>query len=364
MPVHLATLTAGLLRAVVSSFGATLVSVEVPAGKGEAAHDRRDVILGRDALDDGAGGGYVGPHPYLGGTVGRVANRISWATFDLDGVGHRLVANDGPHHLHGGLRGFDRRPWSLGTVPAAGSAVVPAAVSAVVPAAVPAAGPAAVDLTYVSPDGEEGYPGEVRVRLRVSLDAAGVLAFELRAVVDRPTPVALAHHPYFALAGHAGGSVLGHELRLWAGRYLPTDADGIPTGEVLAVDGTPFDFRRSKPLGADIDRPEVRGMRGGYDVAYLIDGAPGRLRPAARLRDPGSGQFLELHTTQPSLQVYTANDFDAVPGKRGARYGRHAGVALEAQAPPDAVHHPRFGDVVVRPGQEYRHRTEFRFGGW
>src|SRR5690606_31372935 len=137
VPVHLATLTAGRVRAEVSGFGATLVGVEVPPAKGEAADDRRDVVLGRDALDDGAGGGYVGRHPYLGGTVGRVANRIAGATFDLDGVRHRLAANDGPHHLHGGLRGFDRRPWSLGTVPAAGSAVVPAAVSAVVPAVVP-----------------------------------------------------------------------------------------------------------------------------------------------------------------------------------------------------------------------------------
>lgn len=344
VPVELATLTAGRVRAVVCSFGATLVSVEVPAGKYDAVGGTRDVVLGLGTLDDGAGGGYVGPHPYLGGTVGRVANRIAGAAFDVGGVRYQLAANDGAHHLHGGVRGFDRLAWSLEVVRATGVA--------------------SVAMAYVSPDGEEGYPGEVRVRLIVSLSPAGVLSFELRAVADRPTPVALAHHPYFALCGHDRSSVLDHELQLWCGQYLPVDDAGIPTGEVRLVDGTPFDFRRTKAIGRDIDHPDVQGVRRGYDVAYLVDGAPGSLRPGARLADPSSGLSVELHTTQAAIQLYTANDFGAVRGKGGAVYGRHAGVALEAQAPPDAVHHPEFGDVVLKRGRVYRQRTEYRFAGW
>lgn len=344
VPVALVTLRAGELCARVSSFGATLVGVELPPGRRDPGGSRRDVVWGRDALAAGAGGGYLGAHPYLGGTVGRVANRIGGARFELDGREVRLAANEGSHHLHGGLRGFDRRPWHW---------VVPQDQRA-----------AAVRLTYVSPDGEEGYPGEVRVALEVRLDPSGVLTFATRATTDRPTPLALAHHPYVNLAGHDAGPVREHLLEVSSSHYLPTDAAGIPTGEIRPVEGTRYDFRQPKEIGTDLEHPTEREPRGGYDVAYLIDGAHGTLRTAARLREPVGGLELELRTTQRSLQLYTANDVVGVPGKGGAVYGRFGAVALEAQAPPDALHHPEFGDVVLRPGQVYAQRSEYRFGGW
>lgn len=344
VPVALVTLQAGVLCARVCSFGATLVGVELPPGRADPGGLRRDVVCGRDALDAGPGGGYVGAHPYLGGTVGRVANRIAGARFDLDGREVRLPANEGSHHLHGGLRGFDRRPWRWVVLEDPRVA--------------------AVRFSYVSPDGEEGYPGEVRVALEVRLDASGVLSFATRATTDRPTPLALAHHPYVNLAGHAAGSVREHLLEVSATHYLPTDAAGVPTGEIRPVEGTRYDFRTAKEIGSDLDTPTIREPRGGYDVAYLIDGAQGTLRTAARLREPVGGLELELRTTQRSLQLYTANDVLDVPGKESALYGRFGAVALEAQAPPDAVHHPAFGDVVLRPGQVYAQRSEYRFGGW
>ena len=320
------------VRVQLTTYGATLVSIEIPQG---AAHSI-DVLLGLPDL-----AGYLRPHPYLGGTIGRVANRVSGAFFELSGQRYALSANDRGRQLHGGARGFDRRPWQLEG------------------AAVNAAGNASARLSYRSVDGEEGYPGTVVVALEVELSAAGWLSLVLTAHSDRDTPVALTQHPYFNLAGH--GNILDHELKLHSAFYAPTAPNGLPTGEVRSVAGTPFDFREGKSVGSDLGHPVV-AARGGYDDAFVVKGRPGELRPAALLSHFGSGRRVELYTTQAGVQVYSANMFDgSVQGRGGVPYRRHAGLALEAQALPNAVNLPHLGDVILRRGEQYNQRSEYRF---
>ncbi len=341
------------VRVSLTTFGATLVSVELPkreaagetasAARAGAASPSRggragsvDVLLGLADLS-----AYRRPHPYLGGTIGRVANRVSGPAFELAGQHYAVSENQPGVQLHGGARGFDRRPWTLED------------------AANNTAGHASARLSYRSVDGEEGYPGNVVVTLDVELSAAGWLSLALAAQSDRDTPLALTHHPYFNLAGH--GSVLDHELKLHSSFYAPTKPNGLPSGEVRSVAGTPFDFREGKSLGADLGHPVV-AARGGYDDAFVVNGRPGELRPAARLTHFGSGRRIELFTTQPGLQVYSANHFDgSVHGKDGVAYRRHAGLALEAQALPNAVNLPHLGNVILRRGARYQQLTEYRF---
>ncbi len=325
----------GGMTARISDYGGTLVGLEVPDGRG----GRVDVVLGLDLLTGPPGRAYAGEQPYLGALVGRVANRIAGAGFELGGTRYRLPANDGRNHLHGGPAGFHSRLWAsqpLSDEEAPG-----------------------VALSYLSEDGEGGYPGTVRAGATYRLLPGNVLRLELRAVSDAPTPVSLTHHPYFNLAGHDSGAVLGHELALLARYVTPADAELIPTGEVREVDGTAFDFRSPRSLGEAMAGPEAGG---GYDVSFVVDGAAGTLRPAARLREPASGRALEVWTTQPALQLYTGNGLDGtVVGKGGVPYRRHAGVALEAQAYPNAVNTPHFPPVWLRPGEVYRHVVEYRF---
>lgn len=321
----------------ISDFGAALVALELPTLGGEAV----DVMLGFDRVTGPEGTAYAGTQPYLGAVVGRVANRIARSRFVLDGAVVSLAANEGAHHLHGGPTGFHHRLWGVqplrhGETPG-------------------------LSLSYLSADHEEGYPGRLWASAVYRLGPGPVLRLDLRAVSDAPTPVSLTHHPYVNLAGHASGSVLDHELTLYCAHMTPTDEDGIPTGEVREVHGTPFDFRTAKPLGRDLGAP---ALGGGYDVNFVVDGPVGRLRPAARLREPLSGRELEVWTTQPGLQVYTGDGLDGtVVGKGGAAYRRHAGVALEAQAFPNAVNTPHFPSVLLRPGEVYRQTIEYRFRG-
>lgn len=319
----------------ISDLGAALVGLELDVGG-----DRRDVVLG---LDRPATGADHGDGAYFGAVIGRVANRIALGRFELGGRTVQLETNDGPHHLHGGRHGFHRRMWSARALP---DAVAPG-----------------LALTCLSADGEGGYPGEVAVTAVYGLAPGPTLRLELGAVTDRVTPVSLTHHPYLNLAGHASGSVLGHRLQVAADRYLPTTADGIPLGEEREVDGTAYDFRTARALGRDLPGE-------GYDVHLVVRGRPGELRFAARLTAPASDLALELWTTQPGLQLYTGNGLDGTAkGKGGAVYRRHGGVALEAQAPPDAVHGPGAASVLVAPGVAARHVIEYRFsvaaaGGW
>jgi aldose 1-epimerase len=326
-PVELFTLEAGGIRARLTNFGATLVSLEVPDRRGE----RADVVLGFDSLSE-----YESTqNPYFGGIVGRCANRIAGARFTLDGREHVLAANEGRNHLHGGVRGFDRRTWTPELEQGGGAR-----------------------FRRESPAGEEGYPGRLEVSASFGLRPNSV-GIRILARADAPTPCNLTQHAYFNLAGN--GTVLEHELQVCASSYLVVDDELLPTGEIASVAGTPFDFRTPRPIGERIH--ELTSTLG-YDVCYALDG-PVRQgsRRAARLHDPRSGRMLEIVTSAPGLQLYSGNHLDGLAGKRGARYPRHAGVCLEAQHFPDAVHHAGFPSVVLRPGQGYESHTVWAFPG-
>jgi len=342
-PVSLWTLENGKgMEATITDYGTIVVSLKVPDAKGEVA----DIVLGRASLDD-----YVAANPYFGCTAGRCANRIAGGCFTIDGTEYRLATNNGPNHLHGGVKGFDKVVWTGA-------------------AAMTADGPS-VTFTYRSPSGEEGYPGNVDATVTYTLTYANELRVDLSATTDAPTPVNLAHHSYWNLAGHTSGDILGHELHLPASRYTPTDATLIPTGEFRATRGTPFDFALAKPIGRDIGQlPATADDPGGYDQNFVLDRAPPRQHPedglwlGAILRDPGSGRVLVIWTDQPGIQFYSGNFLDGLAGKDGASYGKFAGLCLETQAFPDSVNRQGqdgWPEVVLRPGQTYRHRMVHEF---
>jgi aldose 1-epimerase len=320
------------LTASITDYGATLVDLQAPDRDGRFA----DVTAGFDNVT-----GYQGrENPYFGATIGRVANRIADASFTLAGKTYLLAANNGPHHLHGGAsRSLDKVLWEVvrkGADPAIG-------------------------FTYRSPDGEEGYPGNLEVAVAYTLTEANELRLDYWAAADRATPVNLTNHAYWNLAGHDAGSILDHELTLWAHRYTPTDELLIPTGEIAPVEGTPFDFTRPRRIGDQI--AEVEKPAGGYDHNFVLDDGEGEgLKLAARLREPRSGRTLEVHTTEPGLQLYSGNFLSSERGKGGVRYQHHGLLCLEAQHFPDALHHPNFPSIVRLPGEIYRQTTVYRFG--
>jgi len=333
-------------RATLTDYGATLTSFLVPPKPGTDG-EPTDVVLGFDTLD-----GYLKGRAYFGAICGRCSNRIAGGRFALDGTTYPLATNDGPNHLHGGVAGFDKRLWK-GTPRAT------------------ARGPA-VEFELVSSDGDEGYPGRLVARAVYTLTPAGELLVEMTATTDAPTIVNLVHHSYWNLAGHASGPIAGHELAVAADRYLPVDATSIPTGAFAAVAGTPFDFRPERQpwgrCGAAIEAlpPDAApGTPRGVDHTYLVRGwqPDGRLRTAATLRDPASGRTLEVLSDQPGVQVYMGNFLDGTAvGKGGAAYGPNAGLCLETQKYPDAVHHPDWPGTRLDPGQTYRHTMVHRFG--
>ena len=343
---HLYTLVVpGGWKATITDFGAILTSLQVPGKDGKAV----DVVLGFDSLE-----GYAAKHPYFGATCGRVANRIAAGQFELDGKSYQLATNNEPNHLHGGLVGFDKKLWKATP-------------------RISEKGPA-VDFEMVSPAGDEGYPGQLTAKTTYTLTPEGELWVEMSATCDAPTIVNMAHHSYWNLAGHASGTVHGHELSVTADRYLPVDAGSIPTGEFAAVAGTPFDLRPERrpaavlgdaikglPASADGKNP------GGIDHNYVVrDWKPdGALRSVAILRDPASSRSMEILTDQPGIQVYTGNYLDgSVTGKGGAAYTKQAAICLETQKYPDAIHHAGQADwpsVRLDPGQTYRHTMVHRF---
>jgi aldose 1-epimerase len=327
------------VEARICELGATLVGLRVPDRAGRLA----DVVLGFDDLAS-----YAVPGRYFGCVVGRVANRIAGAHFVLDGREHALTANHGRHHLHGGARGFGGEVWRGEPMESAAGT--------------------ALHLRRRSPDGEEGYPGAVEVAVVYTLGGDGDLRFEFAATTDRATPINLSQHAFWNLAGHDAGDVLGHSLEIAASRYTPAGAELIPTGAIAAVAGTPFDFRRARRLGPAIDELAQAGMSSadvrGFDVNYVLDGAAGELALAARLVAPGGARAMEVWTTAPGLQLYTGNFLSGFAGKRGARYDRHAGLCLETQAFPDAIHHQGergWPSIVLEPGETYRQSTVHRF---
>ncbi len=336
----------------VTEQGAIVTSLLLPDRDGVFA----DVVLGFDSLE-----GYLAGHPYFGCIAGRCANRIAHGRFTLDGTDYTLATNDGEHHLHGGDRGFDKHVWE-GEIVArpgggnGGAAGDDARAGGEVPRDL------SVRLTRVSPDGEEGYPGRVAATVVYTLTDDDVLRVEMSATTDAPTLVNLAQHTYWNLAG--GGTVEDHVLRLHAGRYAPTDDGLIPLGRFDPVAGTPFDFREPTAIGARLRAvdPDGTGPRG-YDLDLVVDGDPHALRPVAELVDPSSGRRLELRADQPGVQLYTGNVLDGtLVGKAGAAYSQYGGVCLETQHHPDAIHRPDWPSPVLRPGETYTHRMEFRFG--
>ncbi|WP_319468524.1 aldose epimerase family protein [uncultured Pseudodesulfovibrio sp.] len=330
--VMLFTLTnARGMRASVSNYGATLVGLDVPDRDGAMA----DVVLGYDDLESYRRDTYC-----MGRIVGRTAGRIRDARFVLGNMIWSLDRNHGEHHIHGGRGGFHARLWNAETAETKD-------------------GPA-VFLTYESEHHEEGYPGKLFFKVAYTLTVTG-LRLWLSGMGDSPTVVNVTNHAYFNLGGHGGGDILDHTLELNAPRYLECDASMIPTGRILDTAKTPLEFSRPMEIGARI-KDEALGGCGGYDHYFLLDGIPGELNPAARLYHPDSGRLLEVFSTQPGLQVYTANFLpDGLDGKAGAVYGKHCGICLETQGCPDAPNQPEFPSVVLRPGEKYEQTTEYRF---
>lgn len=328
------------MRVRVLDHGCTIVGLEVPDREGRLT----DVVLG--FADSSL---YRDRHPYFGCVVGRYGNRIAEGRFSLEGHSYSLAANNAPGgracHLHGGNVGFDQRAWDVECAPGAGGVEM--------------------RLQRLSPDGEEGYPGNLSVSVLYRLTSENALEIEYEARTDAPTPVNLTNHSYFNLCGEGSGeSVLGHELRLRASRFLPTDAGQIPTGELRAVEGTPFDFRRLQSIGSRIQEPDEQlALAGGYDHNWVLDGAFGRLNLAAELYEPVSGRLMEVFTTEPGLQLYTGNLLDgSCLGKSGRSYLRYGGLCLETQHFPDSPNRPEFPDTVLRPGALYRSKTVYKFG--
>jgi aldose 1-epimerase len=331
-------------KTTITDYGAIVTSFHVPPRPG-AEGDAVDVALGFDSLD-----GYLKGHPYFGAICGRVGNRIAGATFDLDGKTYRLAANNGAHHLHGGVTGFDKKLWK-GT-PRLSSL-----------------GPA-VEFVMVSPDGDEGYPGGLTATVTYTLTRDGELWVEMTATTDAPTLVNLVQHSYWNLAGQHARTIRDHELTMMADRYVPTDDAGIPTGQLADVAQTSFDLRPERPaarIGAALERLPPRpagGNPGGIDHTFVIRGwkPDGALRPAALLRDPASGRTLTVLTDQPGIQVYTGNFLDGtLTGKGGATYAKQAAICLETQTYPDTAHHPEWPPQRLDPGQTYRHTMVHRF---
>ena len=311
------------------NYGGIITSLKTPDRAGAFA----DIVLGFDTLE-----GYLGYHPYFGGVIGRYANRIALGRFRIDGMSHRLAMNNGPNHLHGGEKGFDKQVWQAEVI-----------------------GGNSVRFSRVSPDGEEGYPGTLQVAVSYSLTNYNELIVEYQATTDLPTHVNLTQHSYFNLAG--SGDVLGHELTIDANRYTPVDASTIPTGVLAPVAGTPFDFRKPALIGARIEakHPQIAHGRG-YDHNYVLNREGNTLEFAARVTEPVSGRVLEVATTEPGVQLYTGNFLDgSIKGKGGAAYGRHAGFCLETQHYPDTPNKPDFPSTLLRPGSTYASRTVFKF---
>ena len=324
-PVQIYTLTnKNGLVARITNYGATLTELHVPDRAGTLA----DVVLGFDDLD-----GYRKGTAYFGAIVGRVANRIMNASFELEGQRYSLAANDRPHHLHGGRTGWDKVIWNARPVDTAD-------------------GPA-LELIYVSKDGEEGYPGTVTARTVYTLTSKNELKVEMDATTDKTTLVNMAHHSYWNLGGYNSGTILDHELMLNADQYTP-GTPMVPDGRVVSVKGTPFDFTSAKAVGRDLK--QAGGKPIGYDHNFVVNGPPTQLRPVARLRDPKSGRVMTVAADQPGVQFYTGNFLDGSAKGKGATYGQYAALCLETQKFPNAINVPAWRDqVILRPGQMYRH---------
>src|SRR5687768_11611182 len=314
-------------------YGGIITSLRVPDRTGKID----DIVLGFDRFDD-----YLKDHPFFGAIIGRYGNRIAKGQFTLDGRTYKLATNNGPNHLHGGNKGFDKVLWTVE----------------------PVAASTTLAFTRTSPDGEEGYPGNLRVRVTYTLTDKNELIVDYSATTDKATPVNLTQHSYFNLAGQASGDILGHQLMLNADRYTPVDATLIPTGELAPVAGTPFDFRKPTPIGDRINGEHAQlKAGGGYDHNWVLNRKGSGVQLAARVVEPKTGRTLEVATSEPGIQFYAGNFLDGkLTGKAGAVYGHRTGFCLETQHFPDSPNQPKFPSTIVKPGDEYKTRTVFTFG--
>lgn len=310
----------------VITYGAIITSIRVPDSEGEPG----DVVLGFDNLEN-----YLGDHPYFGAIVGRVCNRIRNARFELNGKVFQVAANEGSNHLHGGIHGFDKKLWDASTEKS------PDQVSLI--------------LDYKSADGEEGYPGTLLTEVEYSLNDKNELGIACRARTDKPTHVNLTNHTYFNL-NNCKGTVYEHELFIDSDQITELDSESIPTGRILKVENTPFDFRLPEPIGKRIGEIEP-----GYDINYVLDYENRDLKRVAALYDPQSGRSMEVLTTLPGIQLYTSNYIDTVKGKGGLTYKKHSALCLETQFFPDSANQPSFPSTVLNPGDEFSEITIYRF---
>jgi len=309
-------------------YGAIMVSIETPDSDGKLAN----ITLGFDNIK-----GYEGEHPYFGSTVGRYCNRIAKGKFTLDGKTYTLATNNGENHLHGGEKGFNRQMWkgeSIEKDDAVG-----------------------VRFTYVSKDGEEGYPGNLTTVVEYTLNNNDEMTVDFTATTDKATPLNLTNHNYWNLAGAGSGSILNHKLHLNAGKYLPVNAGLIPTGDLAGVEGTPLDFTKATRIGARIKQIEADPV--GYDHCYLVDGQAGKLRPAARVADPKSGRVMKISTTQPGIQFYTGNFLDGSAANGGNK--QYEGFCLETQHYPDSPNQKNFPSTILKPGEKFHQVTVHKF---
>ena len=328
--IDIYTLKDGKIEVRIMTYGAIVVSLKAPDRNGKVA----DVVLGYDSLDGYAGGNKA----FFGAIVGRYANRIAHGTFELDGKKYSLPKNNGENSLHGGTRGFDKVVWQ-GKQIANG-----------------------VELTYVSQDGDQGYPGTLTATVQYTL-AGNALHIDYSATTTADTVVNLSNHSYFNLAGAGSGDILGEQIRLNASRYTPIDSTLIPTGALAQVEGTPFDFRKATAIGERInaDNEQLRFGKG-YDHNWVLDSGGGKLAEAAEVFDSGSGRVLQVWTTQPGIQFYSGNFLDGtITGKGGKVYGQRTGFCLETQHFPDSPNHPSFPSTELKAGARYHTVTEFRF---
>jgi aldose 1-epimerase len=322
-------------EATITNYGGILISLKMPDRNGKFD----DVVLG---LGDFVS--YVTKNnPYLGALIGRYGNRIAKGRFTLNGVEYKLAVNNGENHLHGGIKGFDKVVWTGRQIKTK-------------------AGPAVV-LTYLSKDGEEGYPGNLNVRVVYTLTNNNELKIDYSATTDKDTVTNLTHHSYFNLAGEGNGDILNHLVTINADRFVPTDAGSIPTGELRNVAGTPFDFRKATAIGARINQDDEQLKFGnGYDHTWVIDGMPGSLRLAATAYEQTSGRVMQVWTTEPGMQFYTGNFLDGtLTGKSGKVYSRRTGFCFETQHYPDSPNQPSFPTTTLRKGATYKSTTIYRF---
>jgi aldose 1-epimerase len=313
------------------TYGGIITSLKVPDRNGAIG----DIVLGFETID-----GYLKGHPFFGAIIGRYGNRIAKGRFSIDKQTYTLATNNGPNHLHGGVRGFDKHLWQAEMLTEN-----------------------SLRLSRVSADGEEGYPGTMQVQVIYSLTNYNEFIVDYSATTDKPTHVNLTQHTYFNLAG-AGADILGHELMIDADRYTPVNGELIPTGELAPVEGTPFDFRKPTAIGARINAPHPQIKNGqGYDHNWVLNREGPGLELAARVLEPSSGRTMEVATTEPGMQFYAGNFLDGtIVGKGGNKYGRRSGFCLETQHYPDSPNQPDFPSTLLRPGSTYTSRTVFKFG--